>query len=100
MKRMLVAAGAMALALMRSYAQTACPGSSISGTVHDSTMAVVAGAQVALDDARPLMSGGDGGFSLPCVSRGKHLVTVTMDGFAKREVPFAAPRAQPLDVVL
>ena len=100
MMRKIVAAGAMLVALMPVYAQKPCSGTNVTGVVRDSTQALVPGAAVTLDDSATETSGSDGRFVLRCVASGRHRLTVTMEGFAKRVVPFSAPRTQALDVVL
>lgn len=94
-----VIAVAFVFALASAHAQTSC-GVTVSGTVRDSTAALIPGAQLVLDDAATKMSGSDGRFVFPCVAAGKHELIVTMDGFAKRTVSFTAPHREPLDVVL
>ena len=100
MMRTVVAAGAMMLALLQIHAQNPCRGTSLSGTVRDSTLAVIPGAQVTLDDAAAVTSDKDGRFVLPCVSAGKHRVAAQAAGFARHEVAVTAPRTQTVDVVL
>ncbi len=72
-----------------------CAGNALSGTVQDSTAAVIPGATVQID-GNPLQSqtsGSDGRFSLRCVSDGPHHITATASGFAKLEqdLPAHAP---------
>lgn len=100
MKRIVVVAGALALALTRIHAQTPCRGTNIAGTVRDTTQALIPGAQVTLDGSSVQTSGSDGHFVFGCVPAGKHQVTATADGFARRMQAFTAPHAQALDLVL
>ena len=64
--------------------QTACTGRALTGTVQDSTAAVIPGAKV-LIDGNPLqseVSGGDGRFSFKCVAAGPHRLSISAIGFA------------------
>src|SRR5579862_4106861 len=100
MNRTLVGAGALALALIQIHAQTPCHGTNISGTVRDSTQALLPAAEVTLDGKAMQTSKGDGHFVFPCVPAGKHALSATADGFARRVLSFTAPHTEPLDLVL
>ena len=101
MKSFFVAAAAVAaLALPHASAQTACPGSTMSGTVRDTTQALVPGAAVVLDGRRQVVSRADGGFQFACVSDGKHRLRASMQGFAPLDEALAAPHAGEIRLVL
>jgi len=94
------AAALAALTPSCALAQTACAGMAITGDVRDSTMALVPGATLTLENGRSVNSGKDGRFSLPCVDGGRHQLHVTADGFAERTVAVAVPQTGPIEVVL
>ena len=100
------AAGIAALAIpyafetTGAFAQTGCRGTTISGTVRDSTQAVIPGAVLTLDGGSNEMSGADGRFRFLCVGAGKHVVTASADGFAKRDLSFTAPNAGSVEIAL
>ena len=75
--------------------QPACTGRILSGTVQDSTSAVIPGATVQIDDAsgQSQTSGNDGRFSFPCIAAGPHHVTTSAAGFAtaQQDLPARAP---------
>jgi hypothetical protein len=101
MKIFFVAAAAVAaLALPHAFAQTACEGSPLSGTVRDATQALVPGATVVLDGRRPVTSRADGEFQFACVSNGKHRLTASEDGFAPLDEPVTVPHAGDVRLVL
>lgn len=82
-----------------ALAPTACKGTVLSGKVLDSSMALVPGATVRLDDGLTETSGSDGGFRFGCVAVGAHHLTAVAEGFAIREVTVAMPHAE-VEVVL
>jgi Carboxypeptidase regulatory-like domain len=94
------AAGIAALALPHAFGQTGCRGTTVSGTVRDTTQAVIPGAALILDGGRQEMSGPDGRFGFPCVGAGKHVVTASADGFAKRDLSFTTPNVSSVEMVL
>lgn len=106
MNRLLIAAaGIAALALPHAFSQTSCPGgkpagTTLAGTVRDSTLALVPGAALTLDGAMSGVSGADGRFSFSCVSNGSHHLSATAEGFAKRDVTLTTPHTTPIDIVL
>ena len=100
MNSTLVGAGALALALMQIHAQTPCHGTNISGTVRDSTQALLPAAEITLDGKAVQTSTGDGHFVFPCVAAGKHALSATAEGFARRVLSFTAPHVEALDLVL
>ena len=100
MKKSLAAASVLALALMEMHAQTPCHGTNVSGTVRDSSLALIAGAQVTLDGSSLKTSGSDGHFAFACVEGGKHTISATSQGFARGVVTVTAPHAQPVELVL
>ena len=101
MKEFFVAAAAVAaLALPHAFAQTACKGSALSGTVRDTTQALVPGATVVLDDRTRVVSDAAGEFRFGCVSDGRHRLAASEDGFAQLEEPITAPHAGDVKLVL
>ena len=71
----------------------------ISGTVEDSTGAVVAGAKISLLSqdtglTRETVSTGDGAYAFQDLPVGKFTVTVTAPGFAPAAIAAAAPAPQ------
>jgi hypothetical protein len=100
MKNFFVAAAALvALVLPHALAQTACTGSPLSGTVRDTTQALVPGATVMLDGRR-VVSRSDGGFQFACVSDGKHRLRASAEGFAALDEPVTSPHAGDVKLVL
>ncbi len=100
MKLLVAAAGIAALALPHALAQTACRGTTLTGAVRDSTLALIPGATLTMDGSQEKTSGLDGQFRYLCVVGGHHHLSVSATGFARREVSFTAPHRNPLDVVL
>jgi hypothetical protein len=101
MKNLLAAAaGFAALAPLCVFAQTACPGTAISGMVRDSTLALIPGATITLDGSKTEASGSDGKFRFTCVANGAHRLSATAAGFAQRELALTTPHSAQLDVVL
>jgi hypothetical protein len=80
-------------------ANAACHGSAVSGTVRDSTQALIPGATLRLDGRRQV-SGADGHFDFPCIKDGAHKLNVTAQGFAARDLPLTTPHSAALDVTL
>ena len=101
MKVYFVAAAAFAaLALPYASGQAVCRGSALTGTVRDSTQALIPGATLTLDGGAHVTSGPDGGYRFGCVADGAHQLAVAEDGFAARQLGVKTPRAAALDVVL
>ena len=94
------AAGFAALALTHVHAQTSCKGTALTGTVRDSTQALVPGATLTLDGSLTETSGPDGRFRFACVGDGDHRLAAGAEGFAKRDIAVRAPRIASLDVLL
>jgi hypothetical protein len=94
------AAGIAALAPLCVYAQTACPGSAVTGMVRDSTLALIPDATITLDGGRTEASGADGKFRFTCVANGAHHLSATAAGFATRELSLTAPHSAQIDMVL
>ena len=89
-----------ALALPRAYAQTPCRGTTLAGTVRDTTLALIPGAALSLDGSRNATSGSDGRFRFPCVGDGPHRLSTSAQGFAKADLSVTTPRPAELEVVL
>jgi Carboxypeptidase regulatory-like domain len=100
MKLFAVAACVAALSTPYALAQTPCRGTTLSGIVHDSTLALIPGAALALDGGPAETSGSDGTFRFACISAGPHRLVVTATGFAKREMSLTLPHTGQLDFVL
>jgi hypothetical protein len=94
------AAGFAALMVTYGLAQTPCKGTTLTGTVRDSTLALIPNATLVLDGSQNAVSGSDGRFRLICVGDGSHKLSTTADGFAKADTSLKTPRAGELDVVL
>ncbi len=106
MHTLLIAAAAIA-ALSLPYAsaptaqgQAACRGTAVIGTVRDSSLALIPGAKVSLDNQQSVAAGSDGRFRIPCVADGQHSLSVSAEGFAERNVALKSPRPAVLDITL
>jgi hypothetical protein len=118
MNRIFVAAASFAaLALTCAQAQDAatlssdesgqagCHGTTLAGTVRDTTQALIPGANVTLDGGVTATSGSDGRFRIPCVADGSHSLRAAAAGFSGRDVVLktnsnGTNKAVSLDVVL
>jgi len=105
MKDFFVAAAALAaLALPHASAQTACSNATVtsmlSGTVRDTTQALLPGATVVLDGRRQVVSRSDGGFEFACVTDGRHRLRASAEGFAALDATVTAPHADDVRLVL
>lgn len=109
MKHFVLAAALAALAPSCVWAEAVTPatpaatcaaGSPLAGSVRDNTAALIPGASLTLDGGKPVVSGSDGRFRFPCVSNGKHKLSVSADGFATHEVLLNSPRTGELNVTL
>ena len=101
--KLLAAAAIAALALPHAPAQTACSqrsATALTGIVHDTTLAIIPGASLALDGAPVETSGADGHFHFACVSEGSHQLSVSAQGFATQTVAFKTPHPASLDLIL
>ena len=101
MIKVLPFAALAAFSLPCAVAQTACTGgATVAGSVHDSTSALIPGAQLMLDGALSQTSGGDGRYRFPCVSPGAHQLTVKAPGFADLTTSITLPHPGALDLTL
>ena len=104
MAKFAVSAALLACSLpVHASAEVSCStgsGAVIAGTVRDSTLALIPGATLHLDDNRTVTTGADGHFRFPCVSGGKHHLAARAEGFAVSETVVSAPRAGDLQVLL
>lgn len=89
----------LALAPVSTLAQIPCAGTALTGSVRDTTSALLPDATVTLDDAPPVQSGADGRFTLPCLAPGMHKISVAAEGFSPIVLTLKAPRAA-LDITL
>jgi hypothetical protein len=100
MKSFTVAAYIAALALPHALAQTACRGTTLTGFVHDSTLALIPGATITMDNGQNETSSSNGQFRFSCVEGGSHHLVVVAAGFSKQEISFTAPHGSQMDVTL
>ncbi len=75
-------------------------GAALTGTIRDSTMALVPGATLTLDSDTSTTSGTDGRFRFACVSAGAHQLVVKAEGFAGSETQIKLPHAGEFQFVL
>jgi len=105
MNKFLAAAAAFAaLALPYAFAETAppaaCHGTTLFGTVRDTTLALIPGATLTLDGAANQTSASDGTFHFSCVENGPHHLAATAPGFANRDLSLTAPRLTQINLTL
>ena len=101
--KLFVAAALTAFTLHHAGAQSACGlahAAALTGTVRDSTQALIPGAQVLLDGGTPVVSGSDGRFRMPCVTAGSHNLTVSAEGFESNTLQIRTPQAGEILFVL
>jgi hypothetical protein len=67
---------------LAAHAQAPCTGKPLTGTVQDSTAAVIPAATLQLDGTQTQTAGSDGRFRFPCVSPGPHHLATSASGFA------------------
>ena len=81
-----------------------CRGIALTGSVHDSTQALIPGAVLTLDAtqsiAQTATSGSDGRFRFPCASDGPHQLSISAPGFATLNLQLPKSRTTPLDLTL
>ena len=109
-KLMTAAAACAALSLPYASGQTpgapmaiaagTCRGTVVTGTIRDSTLALIPGAKVILDGALAATAGSDGRFRVTCVIDGQHSLTIAAEGFANRNLSLKTPRPAAIDVTL
>ena len=100
MRFVLLAASVTALFAPRAYPQTVCNGKPLSGTVVDSTGALIPGASITLDGGAARKSGNDGRFRFPCVAAARHHLAVAAAGFAPLELNVSSGSGGDLSLVL
>ena len=83
-----------------TIAAGACRGSAVSGTIRDTTLALIPGATVVIDGAPAITAGSDGRFRLTCVADGQHSLTIAAEGFAENHLSLKSPRSAPIDITL
>lgn len=76
---------------------TAC--THVTGLVRDANGGLIPGASLFLDGAVAAQSNGEGRYTLPCLTPGKHLLRITADAFAPSEITLTG-RATTLDLTL
>lgn len=101
MKSIFAAAACFAaLTTSCAFAQNACHGAALAGTVHDSTQAIIPGAALTLDGVQAQTSSSDGRFRFSCVTAGTHHLTAAFSGFETLNTTFNVPHSGQLDLVL
>ena len=111
MRSFVSAAALVALAMPAALAagevnpgpDAACQGAhqtTLTGSVRDSTLALVPGAVVSLDNEISAKSGGDGRFRFACVESGTHKLAAKADGFAAAVLEVKLPRGGDVQLVL
>ena len=86
--------------VLAQYPCNAGQATTLTGTVQDGTQALIPGATVTLDSGKPVLSGPDGRFHLPCVGTGPHSLHVTAPGFAANQLQVQTPQRNGLVIVL
>ena len=89
-----------ALLPLSASAQTACNGKPLTGTVQDSTAAVIPGATVRLDGSQSQTSGSDGRFRFACVADGHHHLSTSAPGFGLTQQDLSTPLSAEFHVTL
>ncbi len=74
--------------------------SALSGSVQDSTSALVPGTLLSLDGSRKTTSGVDGSFAFACVSAGTHHLLASAGGFAGLDLTLITPAKSPILIML
>ncbi len=74
---------------------TIAAASTISGSILDSTQALIPGATLTLDNDRHATSTSDGRYRFPCVAPGKHHLTAAAEGFVPPRASTSPPPAPP-----
>ena len=100
MKFFLAAAAVAALALPYASAETPCHGTPITGTVRDTTLALIPGATLSLDGSANQTSGSDGTFRFLCVEAGPHHLSATAPGFAAHDLSLTTPHPTQINLTL
>ncbi len=101
--RSITVAALSALTISQAMAQSSCRTTNttaLSGTVRDSTQALIPGASVSVDGGKPVTSGADGRFRLACLAAGKHQLSVQADGFEADQIAVTTPSTGDVPVVL
>jgi hypothetical protein len=100
MKKLFFAASFAALAFSHAFAETVCHGTTLTGIVRDSTLALIPGAMITLDGNQNAESGSDGSFRFTCIGDGSHRLSVNVEGFEKRDLTLTTPHGGQVDFVL
>ncbi len=77
-----------------------CRGTALTGTIRDTTLALIPGAKVTIDGGPAIAAGSDVRFRLTCVTDGQHSLTIAADGFAERNLALKTPCPAAIDVTL
>jgi len=77
-----------------------CSGAPLTGTVVDTTGAIIPGATVSLETGTTVTSGTDVHFRFPCVADGSHHLQVTATSFANQTLAVQVPLHKALNAVL
>ena len=76
-----------------------CSGAPLTGTVVDTTGAIIPGATVSLETGTSVTSGSDGHFRFPCVADGSHHLQITATSFANQTMTVQVPLHKALNAV-
>src|SRR6185312_7633193 len=77
-----------------------CSGAPLTGTVVDTTGAIIPGATVSLETGTTVTSGSDGHFRFPCVADGSHHLQIAATSFANQTLTVQVPLHKALHTVL
>ena len=77
-----------------------CSGAPLTGSVVDTTGAIIPGATVTLENGTAVTSDSDGHFRFPCVNDGSHHLQITATSFANQSLTVQAPLHKALNAVL
>ena len=77
-----------------------CHGGPLTGSVVDTTGAIIPGATVSLDKNTTVTSGSDGHFRFPCVADGSHHLQIAATSFANESLTVQVPLHKALNAVL
>ena len=77
-----------------------CSGAQLTGTVVDTTGAIIPGATISLETGTSVTSSSDGHFRFPCVANGSHHLQLTATSFASQTLTVQVPLHKALNAVL
>ncbi len=94
LRKVLTPALLLALSSPCIHAQSVCTGAPLTGSVVDTTGAIIPGAELTTESGQHVTSGSDGRFRFPCMLAGKHRLHVSSPSFAALDLPLTAPHAE------